>query len=71
MPRSGSDARVHRICAAGGDALALRLQLLDAIRAAVPFDFHVWLLTDPETSVGTAPLADVPRPGFTWLTGCG
>ena len=60
MPSSGSHARVHRICAAGGDALTLRLQLLDAIRSAIAFDFHVWLLTDPETSVGAAPLADVP-----------
>jgi DNA-binding CsgD family transcriptional regulator len=62
VPRSGSDARVHRICAVGGDAMTLRLQLLDAIRSAIPFDFHVWLLTDPETSVGAAPLADVPAP---------
>ena len=26
----------------------------------IAFDAYVWLLTDPETSVGTAPLADVP-----------
>jgi DNA-binding CsgD family transcriptional regulator len=64
VSRSGSDAQsqVHRICAAGGDALTLRLRLLDAIRTVIQFDFHVWLLTDPETSVGAAPLADVPVP---------
>lgn len=28
----------------------------------VDFDAYVWLLTDPETSVGSAPLADVPGP---------
>ncbi|MEU4602984.1 helix-turn-helix transcriptional regulator [Kribbella sp. NPDC023972] len=26
----------------------------------MPFDAYAWLLADPETSVGTAPLADVP-----------
>ena len=26
----------------------------------MPFDAHVWLLTDPVTCVGTSPLADVP-----------
>jgi DNA-binding CsgD family transcriptional regulator len=36
------------------------LQLLEEIRLAVGFDSYAWLLTDPETSVGAAPLADVP-----------
>ena len=26
----------------------------------MPFDAYAWLLTDPETSVGSSPLADVP-----------
>ncbi|MFI9817555.1 LuxR C-terminal-related transcriptional regulator [Saccharothrix variisporea] len=39
---------------------ALRLAALREIRTVVPFDAHVWLLTDPETTVGTRPLADVP-----------
>lgn len=38
----------------------MRLQLLDEIRAVVDFDSYAWLLTDPRTSVGCAPLADVP-----------
>jgi DNA-binding CsgD family transcriptional regulator len=41
----------------------LRLAVLDRIRAAVGFDAYAWLLTDPETEVGAAPLADVP-----WLS---
>jgi DNA-binding CsgD family transcriptional regulator len=52
--------RVERICAAGGDLRALRLRLLQEIRRAVPFDAYAWVLTDPETTVGSAPLADVP-----------
>jgi DNA-binding CsgD family transcriptional regulator len=48
------------MCEAAGDARTLRLQLLDEIRAVVAFDAYAWLLTDPETSVGSAPLADVP-----------
>lgn len=52
--------RIVRICDAPGDARTLRLRLLDEIRRAVPFDAYAWLLTDPETSVGSAPLADVP-----------
>jgi len=31
----------------------LRLEALDAIRRAVSFDAYAWLLTDPETSVGS------------------
>ena len=64
MARSTASARslerVQRICDSAGDAQALRLQLLEEIRAAVGFDAYAWLLTDPETSVGAAPLADVP-----------
>jgi DNA-binding NarL/FixJ family response regulator len=38
----------------------LRLALLDEIRRVAGFDAYAWLLTDPETEVGCAPLADVP-----------
>lgn len=55
-----SRERVVRICDSAGDARALRLQLLAEIRQVVSFDAYAWLLTDPETSVGSAPLADVP-----------
>ena len=49
-----------QICASVTDARALRLRLLDELRLAVGFQAHAWLLTDPETSVGSSPLADVP-----------
>jgi len=51
---------VLRICRGEADPRALRLAALDAIRRAVGFDAYAWLLTDPETSVGSSPLADVP-----------
>jgi hypothetical protein len=34
--------------------------VLAVLRLAIGFDAYVWLLTDPETLVGSAPLADVP-----------
>ncbi len=56
--RSGE--RVARLCQSVGDARALRQQVIEEIRRIVPFDAYAWLLTDPETSVGSSPLADVP-----------
>lgn len=55
-------AGVITTCAtvADADSRGLRARLLDALRPAVPFDAHVWVVTDPETSVGVAPLARVP-----------
>jgi DNA-binding CsgD family transcriptional regulator len=38
----------------------LRRGVLEEIRRVVAFDAYAWLLTDPETEVGSAPLADVP-----------
>ena len=55
-----STERIERICAVGGDATELRLRLLEELRRAIGFDAYAFLLTDPETSVGAAPLADVP-----------
>jgi DNA-binding CsgD family transcriptional regulator len=55
-----SRERVVRICDSATDARTLRLRLLEEIRRVVGFDAYAWLLTDPETSVGSAPLADVP-----------
>ncbi len=46
--------------AAGPDAMSLRRQVLDILREVIDFDAYVWLLTDPVTAVGSAPLADVP-----------
>jgi DNA-binding CsgD family transcriptional regulator len=52
--------RVIRLCGEHSDARDLRLAILDELRADVGFDAYSWLLTDPETEVGCAPLADVP-----------
>ena len=52
--------RVVQACDGSSDLRSLRLALLEAIRAAAGFDAYAWLLTDPETEVGAAPLADVP-----------
>jgi DNA-binding NarL/FixJ family response regulator len=53
-------SRIETICAGTNDARALRLELLGELRRTVPFTWYAWLLTDPETGVGCAPLADVP-----------
>ena len=55
-------ARDHilQLCESGPDARTLRLEVLAVLRRVIGFDAYVWLLTDPETSVGSAPLADVP-----------
>ncbi|HEU5486226.1 MAG TPA: helix-turn-helix transcriptional regulator [Microlunatus sp.] len=42
------------------DDRTLRRDVLDQVRRTVPFDAFAWMLTDPETTVGTAPLAEVP-----------
>ncbi|HEY2594529.1 MAG TPA: LuxR family transcriptional regulator, partial [Chloroflexota bacterium] len=52
--------RIERICGQDRDERALRIELLAEIRARVPCDAYVWLLTDPETCVGSAPLAETP-----------
>jgi DNA-binding NarL/FixJ family response regulator len=49
-----------RLCGSLADARTLRLELLGELLQMVPFDAYAWLLTDPETSVGSSPLADVP-----------
>ena len=55
-----SHARILRVCDSALDARQLRLHLVEEIRQVVPFDAYAWLLTDPETSVGSSPLAAVP-----------
>ena len=56
--RSGQ--RIAELCASAADARELRLDVLGELRRAIGFDAYAWLLTDPETWVGSAPLADVP-----------
>src|SRR5258708_21981493 len=42
------------------DDRSLRVAILKEIRTVVAFDAFVWLLTDPQTEVGSSPVADVP-----------
>ena len=51
---------IGRLCASGAGPRELRLEALAVIRPAVGFDAYAWLITDPETAVGSSPLADVP-----------
>ena len=52
--------RLERICGQDLSERALRVALLEVIRERVPCDAYVWVLTDPETCVGSAPLAETP-----------
>ncbi|WP_460514400.1 helix-turn-helix transcriptional regulator [Flindersiella endophytica] len=52
--------RVVRLCRAGGSSRQLRAAIIDQLRLAVGFDSYAFVLTDPRTCVGCAPLADVP-----------
>ena len=62
MPGALARAReqVARRAAAGGDERALRHDVLELVRPVVPFDAYAWVLTDPQTCVGTSPLAETP-----------
>lgn len=48
------------LCQDDNDERSLRISLVEEIRRQVGFDAYAWLLTDPVTEVGSAPLADVP-----------
>jgi DNA-binding CsgD family transcriptional regulator len=58
--RSRAAERIQRLCEESRDEHALRPAVLDAIRDVVDFGAYGWLLTDPVTTVGTAPFAEVP-----------
>jgi len=51
---------IARLCRSGADARTFRLEALAVIRRVVGFDAYAWVITGPETSVGSSPLADVP-----------
>jgi DNA-binding CsgD family transcriptional regulator len=51
---------VTELCDGVHDDRMLRVALLDELRRMVPFESFAWLVTDPDTEVGTSPLADVP-----------
>ena len=52
-----------------GDERSLRIALVDDLRQRVPFRWHAWALSDPETEVAIAPLATVPEPLMGQLPG--
>lgn len=55
--------RVESLCAAQLADRPLRERVLEVLRPVIDFSYYAWLLTDPETWVGTAPLAQVPALG--------
>jgi DNA-binding CsgD family transcriptional regulator len=55
-----SREHIEDLCRLGLDDRALRRQIIEALRQALGFAAHAWLLTDPVTAVGAAPVADVP-----------
>ena len=58
--RARARERIEGIGTALPDTRSLRRQVLGILREVLDFDAYVWLLTDPVTAVGAAPLADVP-----------
>lgn len=63
MNRGVNRERIERLCRDhdGGDSRSLRAAILDELRRAIPFDYHVFVLTDPVTCVGCDPYAHAPR----------
>jgi DNA-binding CsgD family transcriptional regulator len=63
--------RIDRVGHNCHDGRALRAAMLEEIGRNIAFDAYAWLLTDPETEVGSDPLADVPclpeLPKLIWL----
>jgi DNA-binding CsgD family transcriptional regulator len=58
--RARARERIAALGAAGLEDRELRRQVLAVLGEVIDFDAYVWLLTDPVTTVGTAPLAEVP-----------
>ncbi|MEV0271934.1 helix-turn-helix transcriptional regulator [Hamadaea sp. NPDC050747] len=52
--------RIERRCAAGGDLAELRRDLVEELRRSVGFEFYAFLMTDPRSAVGAAPMAEIP-----------
>lgn len=60
LSAAGLTAAIEHIAPTGLDDRALRAHLLQVIGRFVPFDAYAFLLTDPATTVGCSPLAEVP-----------
>ena len=59
--RTRARERIVALGEAGLDDRDLRRQILTVLGEVIAFDFFAWLLTDPVTAVGAAPLAEAPR----------
>lgn len=53
-------ASILRLCHGGLPGRALRVRVIEELRRVLRFNGYVWVLTDPATSVGIDPVADVP-----------
>lgn len=51
---------IEAMCRTATDDSDFRVAVLDELRDVIGFDAHVWIMTDPHTCVGSAPLAEVP-----------
>jgi DNA-binding NarL/FixJ family response regulator len=62
MSATGAEVRqrISDLCRSGIESRQLRAEVLAEIRRVVEFDAYAWLLSDPESRVGSAPLAQVP-----------
>lgn len=58
---AGLVAAIERDAPTGLDDRALRAHLVDVIGRFVAFDAYAFLLTDPATTVGCSPVAEVPE----------
>jgi DNA-binding CsgD family transcriptional regulator len=52
--------QIEQACGGTDDERELRVAVLAELRRSVPFDAHVWLLTDPASCVGWSPVAEAP-----------
>lgn len=57
---TGASSTILALCRGATDERAFRVDVLAALRRILSFEHYVWLLTDPETSVGSSPVAYVP-----------
>lgn len=53
--------RAERLCSEHDEERLMRIALIEELRRSVAFGPYVWAVTDPETEVGSSPLADVPE----------
>lgn len=51
---------IERLARTVSDSRELRARVITHLRRTIPFDWYVFVLTDPVTTVGVDPLAEVP-----------